>query len=84
MSAEEIDDGPDLKTRRYIGMKSIMDLGMGIIYIGVGLFILFAKTFHFENEFIDSAIGKAFACLVILYGAWRLYRGIKKDYFTER
>ena len=84
MSLEEFEDKPDLKTRRYIGMKSIMDLGMGLIYIGVGLFMLFAKTLHFENEFVDSILGKAFACLVIVYGGWRFYRGIKKDYFKER
>ncbi len=84
MNSEEIEDKPDLKTQRYIGMKSIMDFGMGIIYIGVGLFILFAKSFHFTNEFVDSIVGKAFAGLVIFYGAWRLYRGIKKDYFVEK
>ena len=84
MSFEEFEDKPDPKIRRYIGMKSIMDFGMGIIYIGVGIFILFAKRFHFQNEFTDSIIGKAFACLVIFYGGWRIYRGIKKDYFIER
>jgi hypothetical protein len=84
MSLEEFEDRPDPKTKRYIGMKSIMDIGMGIIYIGVGAFILFAKKFNFENEFVDSTIGKIFAGLVILYGLWRIYRGVKKDYFIER
>ncbi len=84
MSLEEFEDVPDQKTRRYIGMKSIMDLGMGIIYVGIGIFILFAKQFHFQNEFIDSTIGKIFGVLIIGYGGWRIYRGIKKDYFVER
>lgn len=84
MSLEEFEDAPDQKTKRYIGMKSIMDMGMGIIYIGIGLFILFAKQFHFQNEFIDSTIGKVFGVLIIGYGGWRIYRGIKKDYFVER
>ena len=84
MSLEEFKDRPDPKTKRYIGMKSIMDIGMGIIYVGVGAFILLAKKFNFENEFVDSIIGKIFAGLVILYGLWRIYRGIKKDYFIER
>lgn len=83
MSLKE-SERPDQKTRRYIGMKSIMDIGMGIIYIAVGIFILFAKKFNLENEFVDSAIGKIFAGLVIIYGLWRIYRGIKKDYFIER
>ncbi len=84
MNNEDLDNKPDQRTNRYIGMKSIMDLGMGILYIGVGIFILLAKKFGFINEFTDSIIGKAFAVLVILYGAWRLYRGIKKDYFVEQ
>ena len=84
MSLEEFEDKPDQKTKRYIGMKSIMDIGMGLLYVGVGTFILFAKKFNFENEFVDSIIGKIFAGLVILYGIWRIYRGIKKDYFIER
>lgn len=84
MSLEEFEDNPDPKTKRYIGMKSIMDLGMGIIYIGVGIFILFAKKFNLNNEFVDSGMGKAFAGLIIFYGLWRIYRGIKKDYFIEK
>jgi NhaP-type Na+/H+ or K+/H+ antiporter len=84
MSRNEFKDEHDPKTRRYIGMKSIMDIGMGIIYIAVGAFILFAEKFNLENEFVDSAIGKIFAGLIIIYGLWRIYRGIKKDYLIEK
>jgi hypothetical protein len=84
MSLEEFENIPDQKTKRYILMKSITDLGMGFIYIAVGLLILFAKQFHLYNNFTDSLPGKIFAALVIIYGAWRIYRGIKKDYFKER
>lgn len=84
MSLEEFEDNPDPRTKRYIGMKSLMDLGMGVIYIGVGIFILIANRFHFNNEFIDSIMGKIFSGLIILYGLWRIYRGIKKDYFIEK
>lgn len=84
MSLREFEDDPDPKIKRYAGRKSIMDIGMGIIYIGVGIFIFFAQKFNFTNEFVDSAVGKVFAGLIVLYGAWRIYRGIKKDYFVER
>ena len=84
MSLEEFEDNTDPKTKRYILMKSIMDLGMGLIYIGVGFVILFAKEIGLNNEFVESTVGKIFAGLVILYGLWRVYRGIKKDYLKER
>ena len=84
MSLEEFEDKTDPKTKRYILMKSIMDLGMGLIYIGVGIMILLAKKFGLRNDFVEGAVGKIFAGLVMLYGLWRVYRGIKKDYVRER
>ena len=64
--------------------KSIMDFGMGIIYIGVGIVILLAKRFGLISEFTESILAKIFAVLVIIYGVWRIYRGIKKDYIIEK
>ena len=84
MSLEEFEDEPDKKTKRYMLMRSITDFGMGFIYIGVGILIFFAKEFHLYNNFTESTPAKIFAVLVIIYGAWRIYRGIKKDYFKER
>ena len=84
MSLEEFEDTMDPKTKRYIGMKSVMDFGMGIIYVGMGVFIFLARRFHFVNDFTDSTPGKIFAIVVILYGLWRIYRGFKQDYFRER
>ena len=84
MSLEEFEENSDPKTRRYVLMKSIMDLGMGLIYIGVGFVILFAQKIGLTNDFVESTPGKIFAVMVMLYGIWRLYRGIKKDYLRER
>ncbi len=83
MSLEEFEETPDPKTKRYLMMKSIMDLGMGLLYVGVGVIIFFAKQFHIYNNFTDTIIAKIFAGLVVVYGVWRIYRGIKKDYFLE-
>jgi uncharacterized membrane protein YqjE len=83
MSLEEFEDTPDTKTKRYILMKSVMDFGMGFIYLGVGIVIFFSKEFHLYSNFTNGTPAKIFAVLVIIYGAWRIYRGIKKDYFKE-
>lgn len=84
MSLEEFENTEDKRTKRYILMKSVMDFGMGILYIGVGIFIVFSKQLHFSNNFTESTPAKIFAVLIIIYGAWRFYRGIKKDYFKEK
>jgi len=84
MSPEEFEDNLDPKTKRYIFRRSIMDLGMGLIYIVIGFVILFAKMMGLNNEFAVSTGGKIFAGLFVLYGIWRLYRGIKKDYLNDR
>ena len=84
MSLEEFEDNTDPKRKRYILMKSIMDLGMGLLYIGVGFMIFFANKIGLNNEFVESIWGKIFAGLVMLYGLWRIYRGIKKNYLKER
>ena len=84
MSLEEFEENTDPHTKRYILRRSIMDMGMGLIYIGVGFVIFFAKKIGLKNDFAESVPGRIFAGLIILYGIWRFYRGIKKDYVRER
>jgi len=83
MSLEEFENTPDAKAKRYVLMKTIMDLGMGIIYIGIGIIIFFPKQLHLNINVGDNIIAKIFAVIVVIYGGWRIYRGIKKDYFRE-
>lgn len=80
MSLEEFEKSSYPKRNRRNLMKTVMDFAMGIIYIGIGVLLLFARQLNFQNEFADSPLAKVFAALVILYGAWRIYRGLKKDY----
>ena len=82
MSLEEFEDEIDPKTRRYIGMKSLMDIGMGIIYLLVGGYILFGTKFTVA-VLDNKLVSRIFAVAIILYGLFRIYRGIKKDYFRQ-
>ena len=84
MSLEEFEDDLDPKTKRYILMKSIMDMGMGFIYVLAGVILLLSNKFGLHNDFIDSVWAKVFAGMILVYGSWRVYRGIKKDYIRER
>ena len=62
--------------------RSIMDLGMGILWFGMGVFLVFIKSFNtgLETQFNDPVM-KVFGGICIIYGAFRIYRAIKKNYF---
>lgn len=83
MHLEEFENKTDPKTRRYINMRSVMDIGMGLLYIGIGAVVLFAKQLNFNNEFALSAPAKIFGILALIYGGWRIIRGIRKQYFKR-
>lgn len=84
MSLADFEEKPDRKAQRYMQMRSMTDIGMGLVYVGIGVVVLFAKQFRFENENLMGTPAKIFAVLAIVYGSWRIYRGIRKDYFKKR
>lgn len=73
------------KDRGFIRMRSIMDFGMGTLWLGMGLFLIFVKYFNtgLELRYDDSTL-KAFGGICALYGVFRIYRGYKKNYLKER
>ena len=73
------------KNKGYIRMKSLMDFGMGLMWLAMGSFLVFIKFFDtaFQARF-DDPIMKFFGGICMVYGLFRLYRGYKKNYFIER
>jgi hypothetical protein len=73
------------KNKGYIRMKSIMDFGMGLLWMAMGVFLVFIKYFgtSFQARF-DDPVMKIFGGVCMLYGLFRIYRGYKKNYFIER
>jgi hypothetical protein len=73
------------KRKQVAQMKSLMDYGMGLLILLVGLFFLFRS--RLGNIPLNEKLGepdtleKFFGGLCLLYGAWRIYRGYKKNYF---
>ena len=76
-------DPQDGRSRNYILMRTLMDIGMGIIYIGVALFILLAPKFGITSSIFDAPFNYFFAGICIAYGIFRIYRGVKKNYFRS-
>jgi hypothetical protein len=71
------------KRKQASGMRSVMDYTRGILIILAGVFLMFRDKLNLD--FIQSkppnTFEKIFAVLCFIYGAWRIYRGYKKNYF---
>lgn len=86
MALEEFEkEQPSEKDKGYIRMRSIMDYGMGIMWTGMGVFLIFIKKFNTGLELrYDDMTLKIFGAVCFLYGLFRIYRGYKKNYLRER
>ena len=73
-------DAFDKRTKGYLLMRSIMDYGMGILIFILGLFFIFSNRLGFNFK-IEPFYQYFFSGLCLVYGAWRFYRGYKKNYF---
>jgi len=71
----------DSRTRGYKTRRSIMDFGMGIIILCIGIFFLLASRFGVAFG-IDNQFRYLFGGLSMIYGIFRIYRGYKKNYFN--
>ena len=66
-------------------MRAIKDYGMGAFILLMGLFFLFREKLG--KNAINERFGKpdaieiALGVMCLIYGAWRVYRGYKKNYF---
>jgi hypothetical protein len=75
-------DPTDEKGKSYILRRSILDYGRGGIILCFGVFLLIAEKIGFEftmKPVLRYLLGGVF----IIYGAFRIYTGYKKNYFSE-
>ena len=71
------------KKRKQVSfMRSLMDYAMGIVIVCLGILLFFHDKFKIEiNERLSPNVVKVLGVIFALYGAWRIYRGYKKNYF---
>ncbi len=76
---EEYEKG---KRKQISLMRSILDYGMGVLFLLIGLYFLLSETLDM-NVFRQkpSAMDKVIGVLFVVYGGWRIYRGYRKNYF---
>jgi hypothetical protein len=75
-------DQSEKRAKNYVTMRSVMDFGMGLIILSFGIFLLIAPRIGIEFN-IDPFFRYLFAGMCIVYGSWRIYRGFKKNYYSE-
>ena len=70
------------KRKQVSTMRSLMDYARGIFFMGLGVLLFFHEKFRIRiNESFPANAVKALGVIFVLYGAWRIYRGYKKNYF---
>jgi hypothetical protein len=80
MSLEEFENHRQEKKKPYAKVRSIMNYGMGILWITLGIFLLMPNKFGYEYTLGRDPLMKAFGGICILYGSFRIYRGYTKNY----
>ncbi|HWR32983.1 MAG TPA: hypothetical protein VN451_05640 [Chitinophagaceae bacterium] len=77
------EDYENRKRKQVNMMRSVLDYGMGLLILALGVFIFFRNKFEipFNEKFPPNNIDKIFGAVCMLYGCWRIYRGYKKNYF---
>ena len=70
------------KQKQASSMRSWLDYGRGIFFTGLGALLFFHDKFKITiNDRLPPGAVKALGIIFVLYGAWRIYRGYKKNYF---
>jgi hypothetical protein len=70
------------KLSAYTSRRSLMDFGMGLIYLALGGFFLLSRQLGYELVFPQPPFSYIFGGLCVVYGLFRIYRGYKKNYIN--
>ena len=76
---------PDFREKQrkgYTNMQTVYNITMGLLILGIGLLMFLNEKIGLnltEKFGGDSLMIYLFGSLCLLYGGFRLYRGIKKD-----
>ena len=74
-------DYRERQRKSYTTMRTIYDVTMAILILGIGIIMLIGDKLGLEMILnFDPFMRYAFGALCILYGGFRLYRGLRKEY----
>jgi hypothetical protein len=75
-------DQQEKRRKNYVTMRSVKDYGMGLLILTCGIFFLFSEKFGVTIE-LDTIFRNLFGGMCVVYGLFRIYRGYKKNYYSE-
>lgn len=81
--ATEVNQSSHKKENRKFSVRALFDWIMGVIYLGVGLFLVLSEYFGFKLYFPPKEVAVIFGALALLYGLFRCYRGYVSFYPEE-
>jgi hypothetical protein len=74
-------DYRDKQRKSYTTFRTVYDITISILLLGMAALMLFASKFKIDFLMMyDASFRYMFGGLCLLYGAFRLYRGLKKNY----
>ncbi len=76
----DIRDQQEQRRRSHNIMRSLLDYSMGVIYVAAGLFLFFYKQLGMQVDLISRPIAVGLGVILLVYGVWRIYRGVQKNY----
>jgi len=62
-------------------MRTITNYGMGVVFVCVGIFFFVYDRLGINLGRKAGSLDIIIGILFVAYGAWRIYRGYKKNYF---
>jgi len=73
------DRNEDRKERNRVTFQMVSDIGRAVVILAVAVVLLFGSLFKIEFVLqIDSLLRYGFGGISLMYGSFRLYRGIKQ------
>jgi len=74
-------DFKDKQRKSYTLMRMTYDLTMAVLLLGMAMVMFLAEKLGIEQlSEMDKGFRYLFGAICLLYGGFRLYRGIKRDY----
>ncbi|MFZ6025051.1 MAG: hypothetical protein ACOYVG_11440 [Bacteroidota bacterium] len=74
-------DFREKQKKTYRMMRMIYDLSMAVFILGMAFILLLAEQLKIEQiMLVDPMYRYLMGSISVLYGGFRLYRGIKRDY----